>query len=201
MPVILHVTDIHCATRNLARVLRSESYDIVAATGDYECLDTVDTLLKESKGRLVAVTGNIDNASIAGRLRESGVLLDGRLANINGYTFAGLGGLDLASSIQSLNGRLEDNVKVDFLLSHHPPKGILDRVFFGLHAGSRDVARIVERLKPKAHLFGHIHEARGSIVVGGTLYVNAGPLKRGYYSVVSCGDNGCGAEMKRLGQS
>ncbi len=197
---VLHVSDIHCDSNRLIRVLESEDYDIVAATGDFECVETVEALVKYASKPLLAVTGNIDNAATARVLRDAGVLLDGRIRVVDDLVFAGVGGLDLKSSIESLRERLakSDVGRVDFLLSHHPPKGILDRVFIGLHIGSRDVLELAESLRPKAHLFGHVHEARGSIVRNGILFVNAGPLKRGYYAVVECTSGGCSAVHKRV---
>jgi Icc-related predicted phosphoesterase len=49
----------------------------------------------------------------------------------------------------------------DVLITHGPPKGILDRVFWGIQAGCKDLYRAVEEVKPKVHIFGHIHERRG----------------------------------------
>lgn len=59
--------------------------------------------------------------------------------------------------------------KVDFLLTHAPPKGILDN---GL--GCPILEKFVNKLKPTYHLSGHIHETAGQRVeVKGTVYINA----------------------------
>jgi Icc-related predicted phosphoesterase len=52
---------------------------------------------------------------------------------------------------------------VDVLISHGPPKNILDYVPTGWkHAGCASLRdHVLERIKPKAHIFGHIHEAYG----------------------------------------
>jgi Icc-related predicted phosphoesterase len=44
---------------------------------------------------------------------------------------------------------------------------------------------------------GHVHESRGYVTLDGTLVVNPGPLKLGYYAIVDYGENK--AILKRLG--
>ena len=47
--------------------------------------------------------------------------------------------------------------EVDILVTHGPPFGILDKTNGGKNAGSKLLLKEVLRLKPKLHLFGHIH--------------------------------------------
>lgn len=66
----------------------------------------------------------------------------------------------------------------DILITHGPPFGILDQMIrgggvFRPNIGSRSTLALVERLKPKLHVFGHIHEAHGSVVCDGTTFINA----------------------------
>ena len=63
---------------------------------------------------------------------------------------------------------------VDVLLTHGPPKGVLDRVFLGMHVGSEALTRhVLERIKPRFHVFGHIHESYGVEVRESTTFINA----------------------------
>jgi predicted phosphohydrolase len=64
-------------------------------------------------------------------------------------------------------------VGLDLLITHGPPRGILDRVVFGAHVGCDDLREVVARRTPRLHVFGHIHEAAGDVVVGPTRYINA----------------------------
>ena len=50
---------------------------------------------------------------------------------------------------------------LDVLMTHGPPHGVLDKTFFGEHVGCKVLLDTVLRLKPKLHLFGHIHEEGG----------------------------------------
>ncbi len=62
----------------------------------------------------------------------------------------------------------------DVLITHGPPAGVLDRTSAGISAGCVDLAGAVsQRIKPKLHIFGHIHEGYGLIDKQGTAYVNA----------------------------
>ena len=67
----------------------------------------------------------------------------------------------------------------DILISHVPPLGILDVIpptsRFGPEdgLGSGQLLNKVIKLKPKYHIFGHIHESHGILVKDGTTFVNA----------------------------
>lgn len=61
----------------------------------------------------------------------------------------------------------------DVLITHGPPYGILD-IVEGQHVGCVDLAKHVQtRIKPKFHIFGHLHEGYGIHTQNKTTYVNA----------------------------
>lgn len=63
---------------------------------------------------------------------------------------------------------------VDVLVTHSPPMGCLDLTVGGEHVGCADLAAALPRIRPKLHVFGHIHEAAGTVVHdGGSITVNA----------------------------
>jgi len=190
---ILHVSDMHCATEVLVKVLRSEEYDLVIASGDFECVDTVEALVNASSD-VYAVTGNMDNPAVYRKLGNMGVLLDGRIAVFDELYIAGVGGLNFRGSLAKLERELRDiEGGVSILVTHHPPKGVLDEPREGLHIGLSEILNLVKRLRPRIHLFGHVHERPGYLVREGVVHVNAGPLKKGYYALV---DSGAGVVVK-----
>jgi hypothetical protein len=66
---------------------------------------------------------------------------------------------------------------VDVLVTHGPPYGILDRSAGTLHqAGCPQLLEAVTRLRPKLHVFGHVHGAHGLVSIDDTLFVNAALL-------------------------
>jgi Icc-related predicted phosphoesterase len=62
---------------------------------------------------------------------------------------------------------------IDILVTHGPPKGILDRVDRGGEVGCEELRRALPRIRPRLHVFGHIHEAYGQLHLDGTHFVNA----------------------------
>ncbi len=84
--------------------------------------------------------------------------------------------------------------RVDILITHGPPKGILDvtldmDTLQPVHVGSKSLRRhVLERIKPKLHAFGHIHDEAGitnfgTVIRDSTQFINcsccnnAGSLK------------------------
>ena len=68
----------------------------------------------------------------------------------------------------------------DVLITHGPPEGIRD---FNLHnesCGDSSLRFYVEKIKPALHVFGHIHQAYGAMVVGDTLFVNGSTCTERY---------------------
>ena len=62
------------------------------------------------------------------------------------------------------------------LVSHSPPKGILDRSSSGTSLGSVAVREAIDSLRPRLVVCGHIHASVGRVVMeSGVVVVNAGP--------------------------
>jgi Icc-related predicted phosphoesterase len=61
---------------------------------------------------------------------------------------------------------------VDVLVTHGPPYGYGDIVYRGERVGCEDLTRELDRVKPRLHLFGHIHEDKGEWRRGPTRIVN-----------------------------
>jgi len=60
------------------------------------------------------------------------------------------------------------------LITHGPPKGILDvSIYDGKECGCSILRDKIEAVKPKYHIFGHIHNWHGTKTVGPTTFVNA----------------------------
>ncbi len=70
----------------------------------------------------------------------------------------------------------------DILITHGPPFGHLDTVEFRRHMnlGCEVLARRIDEIKPKIHLFGHIHTGNGYKFNGNTHLFNASVLDEAY---------------------
>lgn len=62
---------------------------------------------------------------------------------------------------------------IDVLVTHTPPYGILDLPTAGnRHLGCPHLRRELERIRPRVHVFGHIHASHGQEQRSGTSYFN-----------------------------
>jgi Icc-related predicted phosphoesterase len=72
--------------------------------------------------------------------------------------------------------------RLDILICHQPPYGILDTVNFpgapkhwiGKHAGSKIILDYIKKKQPRYVFCGHIHEGKGAKKVGKTKVYNVG---------------------------
>lgn len=76
---------------------------------------------------------------------------------------------------------ISDNT--DVLITHGPPFGILDKTVRGEKVGCEELLLAVKRIKPKFHIFGHIHEDYGIVEKNETTFINASLLNERYYYV------------------
>ena len=69
------------------------------------------------------------------------------------------------------------------LITHGPPMGILDwvpRTYGEHHIGCLDLFDIVTHIKPKLHIFGHIHYSCGKQKLQDTTFINASCINEEY---------------------
>ena len=88
-----------------------------------------------------------------------------------------VGGIELKEKWESVPS------DTDVLITHCPPKGILDKTEAGVKAGCALLRAEIQRIAPKYHVFGHIHESYGSNLISGTNFVNASICDRAYRPV------------------
>ena len=69
----------------------------------------------------------------------------------------------------------------DILITHGPPLGKLDYVKYSYeNVGCEELMKRVEEIKPKIHLYGHIHSGYGYVFDGDTHFINAAVLNERY---------------------
>ena len=74
---------------------------------------------------------------------------------------------------------------VDILITHTPPYGVFDLVDDLEHVGNLDLRNhVIRRIKPKLHVFSHIHECGGNMVdTNVTKFVNCSIMNEHYKPV------------------
>ena len=69
----------------------------------------------------------------------------------------------------------------DVLVTHGPPFGVLDKAHpSSAHLGCEELAKAVEQIKPRLHVFGHIHGGHGWSSGKDTQFVNASVVNEAY---------------------
>ena len=72
---------------------------------------------------------------------------------------------------------------LDVLITHGPPHGILDLIPDGRREGCGVLLERVAVVRPRLHVFGHIHHSHGTQLFADTLFVNASIMDEQYDAV------------------
>ncbi|EMP57098.1 metallophosphoesterase [Marinobacter santoriniensis NKSG1] len=122
-------------------------------------------------------------------LEESGVTIDGiefwgspYTPRFRDWAF----NVDRGEKIASHWAKIPETT--DVLITHGPPEGIFDEVVgpdCGMSVGCADLAKRIDSLHLKAHIFGHIHEAYGYGVRAkdGVKFANASICDKRYRAI------------------
>ena len=177
--IILHLSDTHGCHRLLQNL---PGADIIVHSGDFtmdgsegEVMDFLNWFCDLPYHYKIFIGGNHDDflndASIEG-LGNNTFYLSNSGVEICGLKFYGVPMFisDCISSRQSYNySRIPFNT--DVLITHSPPYGILD-FEHNIHYGSLDLLHSVMMIKPRLHLFGHIHSQRRITTSRSTIFSN-----------------------------
>jgi Icc-related predicted phosphoesterase len=93
--------------------------------------------------------------------------------------------LERGEALQQVWSKIPNNT--DILITHGPPQGRGDMTLHSGHFGCYNLLdEIQQRVRPRLHIYGHIHEGYGTSFDGHTLYVNASSLDIGYEAINPC---------------
>ena len=184
---ILHLSDTHGKHHLLTNLPEADiiihSGDITFGGSEEEVEEFIDWFCKLDYKHKIFIAGNHDNWLYDNRvdnlpnnchyLHHSGI-------DINGIKFWGTP----LFMEEMLFGNPDDKIDliptdINVLVSHEPPHDILD--YSGnVKWGSRTLLDKVQEVKPKLHLFGHIHDAHGIIETKHTTFSNAAIVDEWY---------------------
>ncbi|UCE80403.1 MAG: metallophosphoesterase family protein [Methanobacteriota archaeon] len=200
---ILVCSDLHGSKRAkklLRDALEDDQFDVVVICGDFTTGGStkyVHEVLKLIDTPLLAVPGNCDSVVVASLLQEQNKSVHSRRVDIAGVKFFGFGGAP--PSPHHMPFEVEEGIMAEKLRSaavrggvmvtHTPAYGMNDLSSYGHHMGSKAILEVAKEFRPRLALSGHIHESRGSEVSKGTMFVNPGAAKDGYYAKVRLGKN------------
>ncbi len=200
---LLAISDPHGDYSHIGAIRnRAEAFDAVLIAGDITDFGPDEKaleLLGMFDEPVLAVPGNCDHHTLLKLLDEKTISLHNSYHTIGDLTFIGLGGSNptpfntpfelsekrIGESIGTLLSKLnntDNKNKTIVLLSHAPPRNTTDRLPHG-NVGSEALERFLGRFD--LIVCGHIHEARGKVLVGGTLVVNPGQAFKGQAALIT----------------
>ncbi len=197
---LLALSDLHGDYSHIEAIrTRAGDFDAVLIAGDLTNFGPDEhalDLLKMFTEPVFAVPGNCDNPSLLKLLDGNAINLHNSCHTMEGLTFVGHGGsnptpfntpfeMPDAKIGENIERMLSESKGRTILLSHAPPKNTTDRVPRG-NVGSEALARYLGRFD--LIVCGHIHEARGSVCVKGTLVVNPGMASKGQAALITIND-------------
>lgn len=190
---LLLVSDLHADDAAARRIVqRAETVDVLIGAGDFarvrrnlqRCID----ILREITRPTILVAGNnetTDELRAACRQWPAAHVLHGTAVTVGGVTFYGIGGgipvtpfgaWSYDFTEEQARALLADCPPGCVLVSHSPPRDVVDTGENGQHLGSVAVRETIERVRPRLVVCGHIHASAGQqAMIGETPVVNAGP--------------------------
>ncbi len=199
---LLAISDLHGDYSHVEAIRnKAGDFDAVVISGDITNFGPDEhayKLLEMFNEPVMTVPGNCDNISLLKILGEKSISLHNSSHTIGKLTFVGLGGSNptpfntpfelsekkIGELIGTLLSKLNTNNKI-ILISHAPPMNTTDRLSGG-NVGSEALERFLGRFD--LVMCGHIHEARGEVMVKGTLVVNSGQGSKGQAAIITIED-------------
>jgi Icc-related predicted phosphoesterase len=190
---LLVFSDIHSDTGAASNLVqRSADVDVVVGAGDFciarRGLDEIIKALIEIRKPAVLVPGNSESFKelrVACHNWASANVLHGTQVVIDGTSFYGIGGGIPVTPFGSWSFDFSEDEAVELLrecpsggvlVSHSPPRGILDLSSDGRHLGSQAVREVIQVRRPRLVVCGHIHGSAGQIEsLSESTIINAGP--------------------------
>ena len=182
---VLHISDTHGKHRLFQNLPPA---DIIVHSGDMsedgkenEVLDFLEWFCDLDYLCKIFVAGNhdlcLDGGQIEG-LPDNCFYLCNSGIEFNGIKFWGIPYF-ISNELNGDTAQLTYKIpqKTDILITHIPPYGILD--FEGnTHFGCLDLQQFVLKIRPKYHLFGHIHSGYGIEKTQYTTFSNASLIRK-----------------------
>jgi Icc-related predicted phosphoesterase len=158
--------------------------DVLGWGDEKEYYEFIEWFSSQPHKHKIVIAGNHDivlddpqtKLAIRSKLEEAGIVyLQNTHTEIDGKVFYGSPWTPKFGDWSFMMHAVYNNIpdKVDVLITHGPPAGILDQNFYKEQCGCHATLDLVLRLKPRIHTFGHIHESNGMLFTPSTIFVNA----------------------------
>ena len=184
---ILHISDTHGCHRRLSDLPEA---DVVVHSGDFtmtgseqEALDFLNWFCDLPYLQKIFICGNHDECLYGAKvdgLDDNVHYLCNSGVEIDGVKFYGVP-MFMGDCITDRQSKHYANIPegTDILITHTPPFGILD-FDDNIHYGSEELLSRIAAVRPRLHLFGHIHSQHGTTVLNGTTFSNGAVMNADY---------------------
>jgi Icc-related predicted phosphoesterase len=204
MPRACLISDTH----SFHRQIQLESVDILFVAGDFslrrteeELIDFLSWMREQHEGSIVLVSGNHDRYYWKNTPRFLALMNEYDICYLENSSVDLLGlkiwGSPItAPALTGLKRRFEMDESsrneiwttippdVDVVITHCPPFGILDSSE-GFSLGCKSLLDRIFEIKPKYHLFGHIHQSYGRVALASTIFCNGALCGDVTYGIVN----------------
>lgn len=184
---ILHLSDTHGLHHELDELPFA---DVIIHSGDFtfgglaqEVMDFIEWFGALPHTHKIFIAGNHDDclyqAEIEGLPENTHYLCNSEI-RIEGVSFYGIP-MFMADAIHGEYDKSMNRIPLntDILITHQPPYGIMD-FSEDVHYGDEVLLSRITVVKPKYHLFGHIHNNYGTLKSKKTVFVNSAILNNDY---------------------
>lgn len=207
---ILAIGDLHGNYEKILDFLKGNKVDLVIVTGDithFGPAELGEEILNEISNfdiPVLAIPGNCDPESIHGKIEASkAVNIHSRSIVVKDIGICGFGGsnptpfdtplefeeVQIYDEARKIFKDISDQ-KIILFITHAPPYGTkTDLLPSGVHVGSKSIRKIIEEFQPALNICGHIHESRGTDLIGKTKVVNPGEIAEGYGCLIYIDDS------------
>ena len=192
---LLLFSDVHRDIKKcqkLVELAQTEAVDVVVGAGDFGSfrrgLGAVISALSKLAKPTILVPGNSESDTElleACQAWPAATVLHGAGTTVDQVDFWGIGGgipvtpfgpWSFDFTEEAAKALLAGCPPAAVLVSHSPPKGIVDHDSWGRNLGSVVIRETILSRQPRLVVCGHIHAAAGkSAILGETPVVNAGP--------------------------
>lgn len=184
---ILHLSDTHGCHHRLQEL---PDADVVVHSGDFcmvgseqEAIDFLNWFCDLPYRHKIFICGNHDDCLY-------GANIDGLDSNVHNLCNSGIeiDGLKFYGVPMFMSDCLTHRQRrhysriptdTDILITHSPASGILD-FNDNINYGSKELLNVVSMIKPRIHLFGHIHKQHGITAIGTTIFSNGAIMNEDY---------------------
>jgi Icc-related predicted phosphoesterase len=170
----------------------SKDVDVVIGAGDFakfrRGLDISIEALQLINKPTILVPGNsesFEELKAACKDWKEAIVFHGAVYQLNNYEFYGVGGgipitpfgdWSYDFSEEEARELLSGCPTGGILVTHSPPKGVVDKASFGKNLGSVSIRETILAKHPLLVVCGHIHESSGKYgKLGDSVVINAGP--------------------------